>query len=194
MIALFFEVLPKPGQEGTYFEMAAKLKTALDASGGLLFLDRSRSSARPGWFLSHQFWRDERSLDRWRTDPAHRRAQASGRTEILADYRLRVAPVIASVGVDGKTGGDHADDAGRYIVSVLSSVAIPELPGEVFSSVYDTDLVVTVIPVASAADGLKVLDIAKRHAAVRHARLCLISRDYGMFERAEAPKTPRRRR
>ena len=26
MIALFFEVLPKPEHEGTYFEMAAKLK------------------------------------------------------------------------------------------------------------------------------------------------------------------------
>ena len=45
MLALFFEVKPRPEHEATYFELAAKLKPALDASGGLLFLDRSRSLA-----------------------------------------------------------------------------------------------------------------------------------------------------
>ena len=95
MLALFFEVLPKPAQEAAYFETAARLKPALDASGGLEFLDRSASSTRPGWFLSHQIWRDEASMARWRTNPHHHRVQACGRTAILADYRLRVGHVVA---------------------------------------------------------------------------------------------------
>ena len=68
MIALFFEVLPRPGQASAYFQKAAALKPALDANGGLLFLDRSTSALRPGWFLSHQFWTCDEAMERWRAD------------------------------------------------------------------------------------------------------------------------------
>ena len=198
MIALFFEVLPRPGHETTYLEMAAKLKPALDASGGLDFLDRSRSIARPGWMLSHQFWRDEASMTRWRTNAAHHRTQVCGRTDILTDYRLRVAQVIASFDIK------HAPEAmpvppyatynhpalvpDRYVLSVLGSAPVPALGGETFASVYDPALTVTVVPVPDGGHGHAVLAQAAAHAATKTARLCLISRDYGMFDRAEAPQ------
>ncbi|MEQ1695603.1 MAG: antibiotic biosynthesis monooxygenase [Hyphomicrobiaceae bacterium] len=198
MIALFFEVLPKPGQEGAYFEMAAALKPELDASGGLLFLDRSRSEARPGWFLSHQFWRDEASMARWRVNPAHHHAQACGRTDVLADYRLRVAQVVASV-----AGGHaimHEALAGaaayndphvvpeRFIISILASAPLNGMPGETFASVYDPALTVQVVPVESAEAGHSILAHVAVKPALKIARLCLISRDYTMANRREAPQ------
>ena len=197
MIALFFEVMPKPAHEATYFEMAAKLKPALDASGGLDFLDRSRSAVRPGWFLSHQFWRDEASMTRWRSNSAHHRVQACGRTDILADYRLRVAQVIARCDADlapeqmpmpPYASYNHPSVPDRYIVSVLSAAPVPGLHGEVFASVYDPALTVTVASPTDAAEGHAMLAAAQAHPATRTARLCLISRDYGMFNRAEAPQ------
>ena len=190
MIALFFEVLPKPGHEGTYLAMAAKLKPALDASGGLVFLDRSRSVARPGWFLSHQYWADEASMLRWRADPSHYRAQVCGRSDVLADYRLRVGEVIASAGAGEPDRGlqGNAGAPGRYVVSVLAGAPIAGLGGETLGSVYDAALSVSVIPVATVAEGLEVLAIAGRHPALRFARLSRIVRDYGMFERTEAPQ------
>lgn len=198
MIALFFEVLPKPGQEGTYFEMAAKLKPALDASGGLLFLDRSRSVARPGWFLSHQFWRDEASMTRWRVNPAHHRSQACGRTDVLADYRLRVAQVVASV--EGGHAIMHEPLAGaaayndphavpeRFIISLLAREPLAGVAGEAFASVYDPALFVHVVPVASAEEGHGILAHVAVNPALKIARLCLISRDYTMRDRREAPQ------
>jgi len=190
MIALFFEVLPHPGQEAAYFDMAAKLKPALDTNGGLLFLDRSRSASRPGWFLSHQFWQDEASMVRWRENPAHHRAQACGRTDILADYRLRVAEVIA--GTDGDFDTDQAAPSprspGRWIISIVSRAPTPAELGEIFTSVYDPALTVSVMTLASAAEGYGVLDALAGRQGLLHARLCRITRDYGMFDRTEAPQ------
>lgn len=198
MIALFFEVLPKPGQEGSYFEMAAKLKHALDASGGLVFLDRSRSAARAGWFLSHQFWRDEASMARWRANPAHHRAQACGRADVLDDYRLRVGQVAASVACghaimhEPLAGAAAYNDPHavpeRFIVSILASAPLAGLTGETFASVYDPALSIHVIPVSNAAEGLSILAHVADRPALKVARLCLVSRDYTMRERAEAPQ------
>jgi heme-degrading monooxygenase HmoA len=198
MIALFFEVLPRPGQDGTYLEMAAHLKGALDESGGLEFLDRSRSANRPGWFLSHQFWRDEASMTRWRTNGAHHRAQACGRTDVLADYRLRVGVVVADVHARLAPGAmpvppyaaynDPAAKTDRYVLSVLSSALITGIGGEAYASVYDPALTVTVATPADMAEGHHLLTIARASPATSSARLCLISRDYGMFDRAEAPQ------
>jgi heme-degrading monooxygenase HmoA len=207
MIALFFDVLPRDGHETTYFDMAARLKPALDASGGLLFLDRSRSASRPGWFLSHQFWRDEASMARWRANAAHYRAQACGRADILADYRLRVAAVVASVSAGGEIGtapapaigyNDPAVTPERFMVSLLADAGtnsgadlateLAALPGETFASVYDAALRVHVMSVNSAADGQQLLAWAQARPHVRQARLCLVSRDYTMLDRAEAPQ------
>lgn len=198
MIALFFEVQPAPAHESTYFEMAAKLKPALEASGGLLFLDRSRSAARPGWFLSHQFWRDEASMTRWRVNPAHHRAQACGRADVLTDYRLRVAQVVASVEpgqaiVHETLAGtaaynDPSTVPERFILSILASAPLAGLSGETFASVYDPALVVHVVPVASAAEGSSILARVADQPALKIARLCLISRDYTLRDRSEAPQ------
>lgn len=201
MLTLAFEVLPKPGREGDYLDLAAQLRPALDASGGMQFLDRSRSRARAGWFLSHQVWRDEASMARWRCHGAHHRAQVCGRSDVLADYRLRVAQVIATVGADGDVIAKPIDNEAAYRVlapgerprlmaSVLFRDAlIVEVDGaETFDSVYDPMLRVMLADVASEAAGVSMLGKLAGERSLVAARLAVVSRDYGMFDRAEAPQ------
>jgi heme-degrading monooxygenase HmoA len=199
MLTLVFEVLPRPGQEGTYFDMAARLKPALDASGGLVFLDRSRRHDRPGWFLSHQYWQDEASMARWRTNAAHHRAQACGRTDILADYRLRVGHVVADLVPGGEIvrtpldvamGYDRSERAPRVLLTTANQGPLPGLPADAarFTSVYDPTLEIAVADLATVADGEAVLSALARVPTVGVARLSVLSRDYGMHQRAEAPQ------
>lgn len=100
MIAVIFEVEPRPGAASRYFELAAALKADLESIDGFISVERFESIARPGRFLSLSFWRDEDAVRRWRCHGMHRSAQREGRSEILAAYRLRVATVIRDYGMD----------------------------------------------------------------------------------------------
>ena len=94
MIAVIFEVEPRPGAAARYFELAAALKDELEAVDGFISVERFESLARHGRFLSLSFWRDEAAVRRWRCNGRHRTAQQEGRSDILAGYRLRVAGVL----------------------------------------------------------------------------------------------------
>jgi heme-degrading monooxygenase HmoA len=59
--------------------------------------------AHPGRYLSLSFWRDEQAVQSWRNLEAHRMAQRDGRSEIFADYRLRVAHVIRDYGLSDRS-------------------------------------------------------------------------------------------
>lgn len=197
MIALFFEVTPKPGQESTYLDIAGSLRPTLETSGGVTYLDRFRSLSRPATMLSHQIWRDEASLARWRANGRHHGAQTAGRNQVFEDYRLRVGPVIAHLDDTkrvietgpGITYNDPAHQAERYAVVVRSSGAVfPGRDGESWRSVYTETSFAWVASVPQKADGLAVLAAAARETCVSAAQLCLVSRDYGMFDRREAPQ------
>ena len=62
MLALLFEVTPKPDGTQRYLDIAGRLKPALEKHDGFLFIDRYRSLSRPDTILSHSLWRDEASL------------------------------------------------------------------------------------------------------------------------------------
>ena len=99
MIAVIFEVEPAPAQREAYLDIAARLKTQLEAIEGFISIERFESLSRPGRILSLSFWRDEEAVKRWRTLEAHREAQAAGRAGIFRDYRLRVAAVLRDYGL-----------------------------------------------------------------------------------------------
>lgn len=99
MIAVIFEVIPKPGMAPRYFDIAAPLKPQLEASDGFISVERFESLARPGKFLSLSFWRDEQAVRDWRCDTRHRAGQHEGRDTVFEDYRLRVAAVIRDYGM-----------------------------------------------------------------------------------------------
>lgn len=198
MIALFFEVTPKPGLESRYLELAASLKPALEASGGVLFLDRYKSHARPATLLSHQIWADEASLVRWRANGQHHGVQATGRNAIFSDYRLRVGPVIAEGGEGGgvvpQTEGIAYNDpllAPERFAMVVRSYgrAVPgSAVGETFESVYREKEFAWVGTVGDRTEGYEALRRVASEDAVSAAQLVLVSRDYGLDDRREAPQ------
>jgi heme-degrading monooxygenase HmoA len=99
MIAVVFEVWPKPEHRHTYLEIAASLRPQLEAIDGFISVERFESLTEPGKLLSLSFWRDEAALAAWRNLDAHREAQARGRDAVFADYRLRVAGVMRDYGM-----------------------------------------------------------------------------------------------
>ena len=99
MIAVIFEVCPNAEHKQTYLDIAATLRPLLDEIDGFLSIERFESLTTPGKLLSLSFWRDEAAVEAWRHEEAHRVAQASGRTHLFEDYRLRVAAVIRDYGM-----------------------------------------------------------------------------------------------
>lgn len=191
MLLLLFEVTPREGHVDEYLQTAAALRPALDAQGGCLFLDRYRSLSRPRALLSFQVWRDDVAMARWRADPAHRQAQALGRTRVFEDYRLRVARVLRVESHDeapwivtpdaGRPGGAAA---ARPVA--LAESLTPGLAGatENYESIYRPGEFAHVLewPGGAPAPTLATLSGARR------LRIAAIERDYGPRERAEAPQ------
>jgi heme-degrading monooxygenase HmoA len=99
MIAVIFEVWPKPELRQTYLDIAATLRPQLEQIDGFISIERFESLTEPGKILSLSFFRDDEAVAAWRNIEAHRRAQAKGRSEVFADYRLRIAGVIRDYGM-----------------------------------------------------------------------------------------------
>jgi heme-degrading monooxygenase HmoA len=99
VIAVIFEVWPRPGRRQDYLDIAASLRSRLAEIDGFISIERFESLTEPGKILSLSFFRDEAAVASWRNVEAHRRAQARGREEVFANYRLRIAGVIRDYGM-----------------------------------------------------------------------------------------------
>ncbi|MCB2251642.1 antibiotic biosynthesis monooxygenase [Pseudomonas chlororaphis] len=99
MIAVIFEALPHPQHRQRYLDIAAALKLLLLEIDGFISIERFQSLSQPDKLLSLSFWRDEQAVEAWRTLEHHRTAQVLGRTQVFADYRLRVAEVARDYGL-----------------------------------------------------------------------------------------------
>lgn len=196
MHALLFEVAPRAGHEDHYFTHAAALRPLLAAHEGLLFLDRFRSLTHPNIILSHSHWRDEAALAKWRTDPTHHRSQAAGRNQHFRDYRIRIAHVLQNYTRGKETtewshDGAYRDPAAhkpRFVVIVATQGEAIQNGGEAFRSVNVEDSYLAVSTPEAEADGRALVAGASRSAHVTNAMLASVSRDYGMFDREEAPQ------
>lgn len=199
MLALFFEVCPRPGMMQRYLDLAASLRPLLDQSGGCQFIDRYKSLDREGWLLSYQIWRDEAAMTAWRVHAAHHKVQCAGRDEVFSDYRLRVAQVVREE-APGKpawqpqrlnTYNDPATKPPRYMV-VADSTAVVDgfgtTPVARYESIYRPGKFAQVAAVGSTAQALDMTEVCRIGGPVDTFRICEIERDYGMFERAEAPQ------
>lgn len=99
MFVIIFEVEPLEGKTDEYLDIAAELKPVLETIDGFISVERFESLTTPGKYLSLSFWRDEAAIERWRNTDPHRIAQARGRADVFAGYRLRVAQVIRDYGM-----------------------------------------------------------------------------------------------
>lgn len=192
MLLLLFEVTPREGHLDEYLETAARLRPALDAMGGCLFIDRYRSLARARTLLSFQVWRDEAALTRWRVDPEHHKAQALGRARVFEDYRLRVVAVTREESLEAAPwqaqhgSAWHAPGTVEPRYAGVAESADAGLPGarESFESIYRPGEYAHLLgwKAAEQAPSLSALPGARR------LRIGEIERDYGMQQRAEAPQ------
>jgi heme-degrading monooxygenase HmoA len=98
MIAVIFEVEPRPGMRDAYLSIAAELKPLVEGIDGFLGIERFESLATPGKLLSLSWWRDEEAVRAWREMEEHRAAQRAGKERLFASYRLRVAHVVRDYG------------------------------------------------------------------------------------------------
>lgn len=189
MHALFFEVRPHPGHLEHYFEHVARLRPVLARHTGLAFLDRYSSLSEPDLLLSHQLWDSEDAIIGWRADAVHRRSQSAGRQIHFADYRIRVGARV----LHWKSGSPHplADEkAAQDVLHVLAVYGTLPLnaPGfRTFESVNHKDRFIAL----AAADGRAAAEAAL-HAQIGapglgEAAVYSIRRDYGQFDRAQAP-------
>ncbi len=100
MIAVIFEVWPRPEHKQQYLDLAAELKPVLEKIDGFISVERFESITEKGKMLSLSFFRDEAAVEAWRNVAGHRKTQAKGRAKIFENYRLRIAGVIRDYGMN----------------------------------------------------------------------------------------------
>jgi heme-degrading monooxygenase HmoA len=200
MIGLFFEVQNKPGQTDQYLSLAASLKPALEAIGGCLFIDRFRSLTRENLLLSYQIWQDEGSMTAWRAHGQHHVVQKTGRETVFSDYRIRVAQVIdeARPGQpvwqpDRRTPyNDPARRQPTYVLAAESrSARLPVETGwrrDAFASVYRDRHFAHLIDLPDQQSGVEFGARLFADPTVEYFRVFEVMRDYGMYDRTEAPQ------
>ena len=200
MISQFFEVQIKEGHTNHYLDLAASLKPALVAMGGCLFIDRFRSLTRENLLLSYQIWQDEGSMTAWRVDACHHKVQETGREQVFSDYRIRIAQVIheARPGQpiwqpDRRTPyNDPARRRPTYVIASESRNAqLPvkaEWHGDAFASVYRAGQFSHLLDLPNYECGIQFGRELFRDPTTEYFRIFEVMRDYGMYDRAEAPQ------
>jgi len=158
MYAVLFEFEAKQGRFDDYYAIALELRPDVDKIDGFLGIERFASRATPDRYLSLSTWRDEAAIAAWREFQRHRAAQAKGRGELFADYRLRVGEVVESGGTVTAVEGRGLSGGGEVFDSVVTPGKTLILGAEDVSGAIDRTLRVQVL------------------------------RDYGMFSRDEAPR------
>jgi heme-degrading monooxygenase HmoA len=88
MIGCIIEYGVRPGMEGRLAEAFATLIPEIEAIDGFISMDNFESQTRPGVKLEISYWRDERALQAWIDNQAHRENMLLGRNEIFASYKI----------------------------------------------------------------------------------------------------------
>ena len=193
MVAVIFEVRPRTDKTDAYLGIAKMLRPELERIDGFVDNIRYRSLTRDGWILSLSSWQDEKAVVRWRTHAQHHEAQEKGRAEIFAQYRLRVGQLTsegADVTLIDATSPSALLKAGPDAIANwlgFASDAAGLVAWDVFDAVLRPGDAILLLSWRTAADA----DAFERVAALpvgarlRHVR---VIRDYGMFDRREAPQ------
>ena len=200
MIGLFFEVQTREGHKSQYLDLAASLKPDLDSMGGCLSIERFQSLSKANLLLSYQIWQDEGALTAWRVHGYHHKVQEIGREKVFSDYRIRIAQVIheARPGQpvwQPKSRTPYNDPARRpptYVLAAESKSA--DLPvatdwrRDSFTSVYREGQFAHVIDLPDEAAGVEFGPKLFADSTTEYFRVFEVMRDYGMYERTEAPQ------
>jgi heme-degrading monooxygenase HmoA len=214
MFTVLFEVHPRADRMDDYLAHAKQLRPELEKIDGFVENVRYRSLTRAGCILSRSDWRDEKALVRWRTQALHHEVQVRGRTQVFADYRLRVGEITRDSGLaegtslDGHRFDETASGAtavtlveARRAAAHVTGAApealagelglVPAAPGLVGWDVFDAVLAAGDVLLMLAwrdAAAAEAFEAAQRTPADARVRRVRVVRDYGMFDRREAPQ------
>lgn len=215
MFSAMLEVNPIPAQFDAYLGMARMLRPELEKIDGFIDNARYASLTREGWLLSLSSWRDEKSLVRWRTTTAHHKIQQAARDRVFADYRLRIGQIVSDNQLPAgemlrEQRLDVTETGLGTAVMLLDATCSPEwlrqtgaeaavnalgidtdAPGLVSWDVFDALLTPgDVIVVATWRDqqAMEVFERDRVTADGSRRRSIRIIREYGMFDRREAPQ------
>ena len=217
MFCVIFEVQPRPELRDTYFAQGRLLRPELEQIDGFVDNTRYASLTRAGWVLSLSGWRDEKALVRWRTHARHHETQSFGRSQIFLDYHLRVGEVVLDTRIPAgqELRQQRLDEtaAGAGTTVTLLSAFRPDDP----SCPSDPEATARWLGLKAEAPGLLSWDVfgavlapgdlllllswKDAHAAEvfetkrrpndsegGRLRRVRVVRDYGMFDRREAPQ------
>ena len=216
MFSVIFEVHPNDGRKDDYLELAKHLKPILETIDGFIDNERFESMRRPGWVLSHSTWHDEKSVVRWRTEGEHHAVQEKGRFDIFQDYHLRVGDVTVDsdppkqapvreqrfdateigktkivtfteiIPAEAAALANQPDKLPARLGLDVNDAAVGEY--DVFASIYNPGKLALLVGWKNpqAADLWKPATF-DGVAKLRHRRVRVV-RDYGRFDRREAPQ------
>jgi heme-degrading monooxygenase HmoA len=215
MFSVIFEVHPGSGQWDDYLGNAKLLRPELQNIEGFVDNIRYGSLTREGWILSLSGWRDEKALVRWRTKAVHHGVQEKGRAAILSDYHLRVGQVVADTHVpeghrlleqrldetevgqgttvaliSGRRSADWVKEAGVDGVATwlgLDTHADGLIDWDVFEAVLAPGEVILLLSWRDQKAATIFQQTCAVDEGVRTRRVRVV-RDYGMFDRREAPQ------
>jgi heme-degrading monooxygenase HmoA len=213
MFAVIFEVLPKQERWDEYLELARLLKPELERIEGFIDNERFVSQRTRGRVLSLSTWRDEKAVIRWRTVAAHHTVQEKGRFEVFGDYHLRVGEVTADSDLpvgqrlpQQRFDETEVGEAKSVTISELSparngqpafadpvgELGMPEIGvtglvnREIYESIYNPGKLLVLCSWSSAEAGARQPRTPPQ-GELRHRQVRIV-RDYGMFDRREAPQ------
>jgi heme-degrading monooxygenase HmoA len=190
------------------------LRPELEAVEGFVDNIRYRSLTREGWILSLSNWRDEKSVVRWRTKMRHHEVQERGRGDMLSDYHLRVGQVTQDTRIpEGYTLQEQRLDeteVGKGTAVTLIDAMRPSewketnnpadcaerlglapFTGFVSWDIFDTVLTPgDLILMLTWRDNAMAEEFERSAGVPEGARVRRIRviRDYGMYDRREAPQ------
>jgi len=136
----------------------------------------------------------------WRVDACHHKVQETGREQVFSDYRIRIAQVIheARPGQpiwqpDRRTPyNDPARRRPTYVIASESRNAqLPvkaEWHGDAFESVYRAGQFSHLFDLPDYECGIQFGRELFRDPTTEYFRIFEVMRDYGMYDRAEAPQ------
>jgi heme-degrading monooxygenase HmoA len=215
MFAAMLEVNPKSDQFDAYLGMAKMLRPEIEKIDGFIDNARYASLTREGWLLSLSSWRDEKALIRWRSEAKHHKTMQVARDRVFADYHLRIGQVASDTQLpagqvlseprmdvtetgsgtavtlhQGTLSPEWVKEAGAEAVAKALGVdtGAPDLVSwDVFDALMTPGDVIAVVTWRDHA-AAEVFEARPATATSLRTRNIRIIREYGMFDRREAPQ------
>ena len=147
----------------------------------------------PDLILSHQYWASEAALVAWRRNQKHRYSQTQGIKKIFANYRIRVGPRIWSW-----CNKNHSIELPWDQNSFTNCILTLRKSRDVLVNIDDASVTLTSRYVSLTAEGQELITYACDsltevllskifQSGAERADLFLTERDYGLFDRSDAP-------